>query len=400
MERIAFAKELCLITGGVSGLPVMLYENGEKIFEAGFHALPRKIDFSPLFRELTLPPLQRISYRLVEDCFVFASVYAEKSNLLYLVGPALTGKATEPHVRSLMLQCGAVPEDYSVFREFFATRHILNFTLVLQILRSFYLSAEGENISLEELLRRNDAPAYCFTEMFDHGEKLQYGEELRHTDYDFETEMLFLIRKGRTKNLIKFLADTPVGEVGKLAGTTLRQEKDNAIISIALATRAAIASGLNRETALYLSDIAIQKIEICSTPNECNRINYEALIEITQRVEALQNNGCTNPLINRVIEYIGEHIYGKIVLEEVAEELHTSRPFLSTKFKEEVGIPFNDYVLKLKIVEAKKLLLHTGRSLSEIAGALGFSTQSHFQNTFKRLTGSTPAAYRKNGIEE
>lgn len=54
----------------------------------------------------------------------------------------------------------------------------------------------------------------------------------------------------------------------------------------------------------------------------------------------------------------------------------------------------NAYATGLKIKEAQRLLLTTAKPLSEIAQYLGFSSQSYFQNVFKRCTGVTPGEYR------
>ena len=48
----------------------------------------------------------------------------------------------------------------------------------------------------------------------------------------------------------------------------------------------------------------------------------------------------------------------------------------------------------LKVVEAKRLLEISDKSLEQIAAYLGFSSQSHFQNAFRKHTGITPGAYR------
>lgn len=52
------------------------------------------------------------------------------------------------------------------------------------------------------------------------------------------------------------------------------------------------------------------------------------------------------------------------------------------------------YILQEKVFEAQRLLRFTDQSLSELAALLAFSSQSHFQNVFKKQTGETPAQYR------
>ena len=98
----------------------------------------------------------------------------------------------------------------------------------------------------------------------------------------------------------------------------------------------------------------------------------------------VQNNPSNSPVVNRIVKYVNENIADKIIVEELAQLVHTNRSFLSSKFKSEMGIPLIDYNAKQKIAEAKRLLLYSDKSLSSIAAYLSFSSQSHFQNTFKK----------------
>lgn len=208
--------------------------------------------------------------------------------------------------------------------------------------------------------------------------------------------MLYYIQNGQTENLIKLFNYGSIGRTGQTAYDTVRQEKNNGICSITLCTRAAIAGGLNSETAFQLSDLAIQRIESCSSVAEINHFTFKIITDLCQRVNALQKNPSSSPLINRIIRYINEHISERLIVDELANLVHTNRSFLSNKFKMEIGIPLTQYINKQKIAEAKHLLAHTDKSLAAISTYLSFSSQSHFQNTFKKVTGLTPAEYRKN----
>lgn len=53
------------------------------------------------------------------------------------------------------------------------------------------------------------------------------------------------------------------------------------------------------------------------------------------------------------------------------------------------------YVTKCKLEEACDLLVYGQRSLAEISAYLGYSSQSYFQNVFKKQHGVTPVQYRK-----
>ncbi|MBR6232946.1 MAG: helix-turn-helix transcriptional regulator, partial [Erysipelotrichaceae bacterium] len=70
--------------------------------------------------------------------------------------------------------------------------------------------------------------------------------------------------------------------------------------------------------------------------------------------------------------------------------------YLSYLFNSQVHMKISDYISKEKIELSKSLLRSTNNSIVDIANYLSFSSQSHFNNTFKKLTGMTPLAYRRS----
>ncbi|MBO6094387.1 MAG: helix-turn-helix transcriptional regulator, partial [Oscillospiraceae bacterium] len=72
-----------------------------------------------------------------------------------------------------------------------------------------------------------------------------------------------------------------------------------------------------------------------------------------------------------------------------------SSSYLMRRFKAEVGMSVGDYITKCKLEEACDLLVYGSRSLAEISAYLGYSSQSYFQNVFKKQYGMTPMQYRK-----
>lgn len=78
----------------------------------------------------------------------------------------------------------------------------------------------------------------------------------------------------------------------------------------------------------------------------------------------------------------------------LADTLYMSRGYLCEKFKKESGTTLSDFILATKTEEAQRLLIHTDKPISAISEYLGFSSQSHFNNAFKKYTGITPKRYR------
>jgi len=98
----------------------------------------------------------------------------------------------------------------------------------------------------------------------------------------------------------------------------------------------------------------------------------------------------------KAIGYMKRNFARKLSLEEVADHAGYSPAYFSRIFREDTGMAYSDYLNLLRVEKGKTLLHSTKLKMTEIGAMLGFSDQSHFTRTFKKLTGVTPDQYRKN----
>ena len=85
--------------------------------------------------------------------------------------------------------------------------------------------------------------------------------QLFNNSLTIEKEIMHFVEKGNLSALSEISQNPYSYEAGVMANDNLRQEKNAAIIAIALACRAAIRGGINQEMALQLSDIYLQRVE-------------------------------------------------------------------------------------------------------------------------------------------
>jgi len=97
-----------------------------------------------------------------------------------------------------------------------------------------------------------------------------------------------------------------------------------------------------------------------------------------------------------VRRYIDLHFKEALTLEQLAEESHMNKFYLSHAFKREYGISPINYMITRRIEESKYLLAETDLSMSQIAQLLGFSSLSYFSQVFRRTQSMTPMEYRQN----
>jgi AraC-like DNA-binding protein len=94
-------------------------------------------------------------------------------------------------------------------------------------------------------------------------------------------------------------------------------------------------------------------------------------------------------------EYINNHFMQKISVSEVAEQLKLNPSYFRHLFKEVLQVSFTNYVTYLRLSQAKKMLLATDKSISEVLHTAGWGNANQFYRVFQQNTGMTPAAYRR-----
>lgn len=94
-------------------------------------------------------------------------------------------------------------------------------------------------------------------------------------------------------------------------------------------------------------------------------------------------------------EYIDNHVTRNITLKELGDMVYLSESQIIRIFKRDLGITPYEYILSLKMEQAKLMLRSTGLMVKEIAFQLGFCDEHYFTYLFKQRMGKTPTGYRK-----
>ena len=173
------------------------------------------------------------------------------------------------------------------------------------------------------------------------------------------------VSNGSLQELLEWIERAPSLRPGVMAPNQLRQMKNTFIVTATLATRAAIEGGLSVDEAFSLSDLYIKKCETLDTPDRIMNLQYHMIVDITSQVQQLRFGGAPSPLVLQVTKYVRSHISEHISTEDVAGALFLSRGYLSTSFKKETGISLSDYIMSVKIEEAKRLLYATDKTMAD-----------------------------------
>ena len=96
-----------------------------------------------------------------------------------------------------------------------------------------------------------------------------------------------------------------------------------------------------------------------------------------------------------VRRYIDLHFKEALTLEQLADEAHMNKYYLSHAFKREYGVSPINYMITRRVEESKYLLAETDLPMSQISQLLGFSSLSYFSQVFRRSQNTSPMEYRK-----
>lgn len=104
----------------------------------------------------------------------------------------------------------------------------------------------------------------------------------------------------------------------------------------------------------------------------------------------LRSNGVRN-----LCDFIEEHLVSALTLNDLSSQAQCSPYHLARSFKAMTGLAPHQYVLERRIARAREMLEINNTSLADIAYAVGFSSQAHMTDVFRKRLGVTPGAYRK-----
>jgi len=110
--------------------------------------------------------------------------------------------------------------------------------------------------------------------------------------------------------------------------------------------------------------------------------------------DAPKPGGLDAKTLRVALAYIEEHLAEELTLAGIAAPVHLSPYHFARLFKESTGFSPHQYVIRRRVERAKLLLSTKNWTLTAIAHAVGFASESHLALHFKRITGLSPRHYR------
>ena len=129
---------------------------------------------------------------------------------------------------------------------------------------------------------------------------------------------------------------------------------------------------------------------------ELKELLNKAIYNISQSSQQVDHINAVNYSlpVRLACEYIEKNFQENINLNKISNYVSLSKNYFCNIFKKETGITIWDYLLRIRMEEAKRMLLETEQKTYEISEKVGYDDPSYFGRLFKKYTGFTPIEFR------
>lgn len=396
----------CRLLHEVTLLPISLTDQTGRLQDHHPEALPPNPMYRSLQEQITewigehrtaaVPVLHSTAY--LEQCLLIPVGIADDYAGWIVAGPAVSAIWPEELLTGLLQDLKVPQRQRPAWLAYYRSLTVIDRNRLMSTGRLVHEWLTGQSLAPADLI---DASVPAAEETgakpaFLASLRLSGSREAGVYHHSPDSERLFLkhIKNGNKKELFRTFATLSHQGVGILSRRSpLRHQKNIAIVTITLATRAAMEGGMFPEEAYTLSDIHIQHIEELGEVAKVEHALLTALGDFADKVKSGLEQRVSRP-IAVCRRYIFDHLYEELSLPALAKVSGISPVHLSRLFRRETGSSLTEYIQRQRVEEAKQLITLSAYSLSDISARLQFHDQSYFTKVFKKYAGMTPKQYR------
>lgn len=149
----------------------------------------------------------------------------------------------------------------------------------------------------------------------------------------------------------------------------------------------------NLSTHDFMRDSVSQTIQANAEFSSINMMKYVSYM-YDCAVQCIDQARKSDTVIEKAKRYIEEHYMENIGRSEIAEAVMLAPNYLSMLFHRETGQTIREYINLCRIEAAKRIMVSTQNSITDIALQVGFDNISYFSTIFKKYTNLSPGEYR------
>jgi two-component system response regulator YesN len=213
---------------------------------------------------------------------------------------------------------------------------------------------------------------------------------------EIEKELIEVVQSG-SREMAKRILNILLCEVFAFANGNMETIKARLFELVAFISRAAIETGspiensnklVEKSLGIFNDDIGFE--DLCYLTTEIMD-NFITTVFFENKQKQYSRH------LTRAMEYIGKQYAEELTLRSVADTVFISEFYLSHLFRKEMDTTFSDYVCRVRIDKAKRILkTDTDIRIQEIGDMVGFHDPNYFAKSFKKLTGLSPREYQSS----
>lgn len=378
-----YKDEECLYSYFVYELDIDLFQPYiHKIFESDYQA-----------GIITNPLLQLYAFLTIEP------------GIRIIMGPTRALVSEGAEVNELLRQLDVGQEERDRYIKLLYALPAIHANRLLWLLVNIQTIIQGKPFGEEDVWVEPEVENTYISSQTDYMDNLlDVGEGIAvEQSVDWEELIFSYVEAGKTGRIRDILKSPPKVFTREYNGTKekLQNLKYRGIYFINRLSRIAVKNGYSLQKAQIMQDMYVRKIETIQDYMSGEQLLWDMIVDFTGQIEQLRySSGNYSEFCKECMQYISNHTFQAIQIEKMAKDLGYNRSYLCTKFKKEMKVPLTQYIQTEKIEEAKRLLKFMNYNLSEVANMLCFSSQSHFQTVFKKITGKTPFNYQNQENRE
>ncbi|MBN2853053.1 MAG: helix-turn-helix domain-containing protein [Clostridia bacterium] len=373
--------------------PIHYFVNEELVLQLPEHELYYSLIQNKV--SLLVQSEKAVTYLETREFNHIGIVKSMTANQHVIIGPVLNGRFSKIMLKNILIDAALPPHQLENIYDLFNLFPVMDYTQFMHILILINYELNGEFINLNQIIGADDSSmTYPIDQQQAETVYTIKEEQNFHNTYQLERKLMKIIEDGQPEEMQKYIENPTLIKSGMLSDNNLRSIKNIFIVAVTLATRAAIKGGLDIEAAYNLSDTYIRQMERLAAIDAIYQLQLAMMVDFSRRVSSQKIPEGISSDIYECIQYISRNTNRSLSVSDIAAHVNKNRSYLSTKFKAETRINISEFIMNRKLEEARNLLSFTDKSISDISYYFCFSSQSYFQNMFKKKYGITPNDYR------
>lgn len=223
-------------------------------------------------------------------------------------------------------------------------------------------------------------------------EQLEQRDHISIYSMNKESDLMEMLHDGKEEAALNLLQDVTNDIILESVGSN-DVIRTKAIELIVLTSRIAVNHGISQDRVSKINTSYMRLLLMQDSVDDiCFQLREAILL---YQKEIRERKVKPEPESIRIMkQYMKENFYKNLTLDMIADTAFLSASYASRLFKKEQDISIMEFLLQIRMTEARRLLKETDLSIEEISERTGYSDSGYFTKVFRKSEGKTPSQYR------